>query len=108
MPKYIFIYHGGADMTPPATDAERAEAMTKWKAWGEEMGSSLVDFGNPAGKSKTVFADRVEDNGGANPIFGYTLVNASDMDAAIAMAKGCPMLAHGGNVEVAQAMEIDM
>ena len=63
-------------------------------------------MGNPAGPSKTVSADGVADDGGSNPISGYSLVNAPDMDAAVEMAKGCPALNSGGTVEVAQAMDM--
>ena len=45
--------------------------------------------------------------GGANPVSGYTLINAADMDAAIEIAKGCPILEGGqGTVEIAEAMEM--
>ncbi|WP_299349321.1 hypothetical protein [uncultured Shimia sp.] len=104
MPKFMFIYHGGGR---PETQEEGERVMAAWGAWMEGMGDALVDGGNPAGMSKTVTASGVEDDGGANPVSGYTLVNASDMDAACAMAKGCPILEGGaGTVEVAEAMEM--
>ena len=103
MPKFVFIYHGGSK---PETETEVAEVMGKWMAWLEGMGGDVVDGGNPVGMSKTVFADRVEDNGGANPTSGYSLINAKDMDDAIAKAKKCPILSGGGSVEVAEAFEM--
>jgi hypothetical protein len=40
-------------------------------------------------------------------VSGYSLVNAADMDAACAIAKGCPILEGGsGTVEVAEAMDM--
>ena len=33
-------------------------------------------------------------------IAGYFLIEAADLDAAVAVARQCPMLAHGGSVEV--------
>ncbi|MEM9793971.1 MAG: hypothetical protein AAF848_13595, partial [Pseudomonadota bacterium] len=61
----------------------------------------------PVGKSKTVSVDGVADNGGSNPLSGFTLVRASDIDAACEMAKGCPMVTDGsGSVEVAQVHEM--
>lgn len=104
MPKYVFAYHGGK---MPETPEEGQKVMAAWTAWYEKMGAAVVDGGNPVGPSKTVTAKGVQANGGANPISGYTLVNAANMDAAIEMAKGCPMVADGsGNVEVAEAMEM--
>ena len=104
MPKFMFIYHGGGR---PETEEEGERVMAAWGAWMEGIGENLIDGGNPAGMSKTVTASGVEDNGGANPVSGYTLVNAADMDAACEMAKGCPILeGGGGTIEVAEAMEM--
>ena len=104
MPKFIFAYHGGK---MPETEEARAAEMAAWGAWMGELGDALVDPGNPAGPSKTVTGNGVEDNGGANPLSGYSLVNAADIDAAVEMAKGCPIL-KSGTIEVAEAIEIKM
>lgn len=104
MPKFMFIYHGGGR---PETPEEGEKVMAAWGAWMAGIGEDLIDVGNPAGLSKTVTASGVEHNGGANPVSGYTLVNAADMDAACAIAKGCPILEGGnGTVEIAEAMEM--
>lgn len=105
MPKFIFAYHGGGKM--PEDENEYAKVMAAWGAWFEELGDAVVDAGNPVGPSKTVTGNGVEDNGGANPISGYSLVNADSIDAALEMAKGCPIL-KSGSIEVAEAIEIDM
>ncbi|MEZ5810947.1 MAG: YciI family protein [Rhizobiaceae bacterium] len=102
MAKFVFAYHGGK---MPETPEEGAKAMAAWENWFKQMGSAVIDGGNPVGKSKTVTANGVEDNGGANPLSGYSLVEADSIDAAIEMAKGCPIL-DGGTVEVAEAMEM--
>lgn len=104
MPKFIFVYHGGG---APSDPAEQERVMAAWGAWYEAMGQAVLDGGAPAGVSKTVSQDGVADNGGANPVSGYTVVNAADHDAACDMAKGCPMVADGsGSVEVAALMEM--
>lgn len=104
MPKFMYIYHGGGR---PETPEEGERVMAAWMKWMEGMGDAVVDGGNPAGMSRTVTAGGVEDNGGANPVSGYTLVNAADMDAACEMARGCPILEGGaGTIEVAEAMEM--
>ena len=103
MPKYVFAYHGGS---MPDTPEEGAKVMAKWQNWLASMGDDVVDGGNPVGPSRTVFPDKVTDNGGANPLSGYSLIMAKDMDDALAKAKGCPTLESGGTVEVAEAMEL--
>jgi len=49
----------------------------------------------------------VADDGGANPISGYTVISADSIEAATELAKGCPMVVNGnGSVEVAEAVEM--
>ena len=103
MAKFIFVYHGGSGM--PSTPEEGAAVMAKWQAWLGGLGAAVVDGGNPAGPSMTVGSSGVTEGGGANPMSGYSLVEADNMEAAIEMAKGCPA-AIDGTVEVAEAMEI--
>ena len=76
-------------------------------AWFGGMGDAVVDGGNPLGMSKTLTSGGVTDDGGANPVSGYSIVNAADMDAAVEMAKGCPMVADGsGSVEIAERLDM--
>lgn len=103
MPKFVFVYHGGKK---PSSPEEGAKVMAKWKGWFEKLGPAVVDGGNPVGPSKTVFAKSVADNGGANPVSGYSLINASNINDAVKKAKGCPILESGGSIEVAEAIEM--
>lgn len=104
MAKYLFVYHGGSH---PETEAEVAEVLDAWGNWMGSMGAAVVDGGNPVGKSTTVHPDgSVTDDGGANPASGYGLFEAADLKDAIAKAKGCPILAAGGSVELAEAFDM--
>ncbi|OAO04428.1 hypothetical protein A8B75_07355 [Sphingomonadales bacterium EhC05] len=103
MAKFIFAYHGGS---APESPEEGVRVIEQWTTWLGGMGENAIDFGNPAGPSKTVSADGIADNGGTNPISGYSLINAPDIAAAVELAKGCPALASGGTVEVAEAMDM--
>jgi len=105
MPNFMFAYHGGK---APTSQAEIDKTMAAWGAWMEANKDALVDPGNPVGQSKTVSTSGVADNGGANPLAGYTIVSASDIDAACAIAKSNPMIADGGSVEVAEIHVIEM
>ena len=106
MPKYVLAYHGGS---MPETDAEKAEVMQAWGAWMGGLGDALVDPGNPVGQSSTVNADgSVSQDGGANPLSGYSLLTADSQEAAIKAASGCPILSRGGTVEVAETFDIPM
>ena len=104
MPKFIFAYHGGKK---PESPEEGASYMAAWKAWFEDLGAAIVEPGNPVGMSKTVTSNGVEDNGGSNPLSGYTVVQADNIEAACALAADSPHLG-GGTIEVAELMNIDM
>jgi hypothetical protein len=100
MAKYLLVYHGGS-----MAEGEEAQAkvMAAWGAWFQNLGPALADGGNPTSQAKTVASNgSVSDGGGANPATGYSLIEADNIDAAVALAKGCPVLESGGNIEVAE------
>ena len=104
MAQFIFAYHGGKT---PETPQEGEKVMAAWTAWFEKLGAAMVQPGAPLGMSKTVNGSGVTDGGGANPVSGYSVVSAADIDAAVKMAKGCPMVAdNSGSVEVAELLEM--
>ncbi|TMV04952.1 hypothetical protein FGK63_17910 [Ruegeria sediminis] len=104
MPDFVFAYHGGK---APESPEEGKQVMAAWQAWFQNLGDAVVIPGAPVGMSKTVSASGVADDGGANPISGYSVVKAADIAAATEMAKGCPMVVSGnGSVEVAEVMEM--
>ena len=105
MPKYVLGYHGGSGMAE--SEEDMAKVMEAWGAWFSQLGESLVDGGNPIAQATTISSDgSTATGGGANPLTGYSLVQASDMEAAIKMASNCPILDSGGSVEVGEAIEM--
>src|ERR1700722_12680103 len=104
MAKYLFVYHGGG--RPDSKEAQ-AQAMAAWGQWFGSLGKAVINGGNPVGKSWTVKSNgSVTKDGGPNPASGYSLIEAKDQDEAVTKAKGCPLLAAGGSVEVAEAMDM--
>ena len=104
MAKYLFVYHGGSH---PTTPAEVKKVMDAWGAWFGSMGAAVVDGGNPVGMSSTVKSDgSIVQDGGPNPVSGYSLIEAPNLADAHKKAKGCPILAAGGSIEVAEAMDM--
>ena len=103
MSNYIFAYHG---VKMPESPEEGAKQMAKWKAWVGGLGDAVVNPGTYLGMSKTVSSGGVSDDGGSNPLLGFTIVKADSMDAALEMAKACPHLGLGGTLEVAEVMEM--
>jgi hypothetical protein len=97
MAKFVFIYTGGGPMSDDA--AVREAAMAAWMGWFGGLGAAVTDMGNPFGGSTTVGAA-----GTGSGATGYSIVEATDLTAAAEMAKGCPIIAHGGAVEVHEAL----
>jgi hypothetical protein len=102
MAKFMFTYHGGKR---PESKEESERVMARWGGWMGGMGAALTDGGGPAGPSTTVTAKGVENNGGANPVSGYSLVEAPSLEEAVNMAKGCPIL-EDGSVEVTEILSM--
>jgi hypothetical protein len=95
MPTFVFAYRasGNYNSTP--------ESAAAWKAWFDGMGDDLVDLGKPA-----VGPAAVGNCGPGTALGGYSVVSAPDLEAALAVAKGCPQLSRDGGVEVAQLVDV--
>lgn len=105
MTTYVLTYHGGSGMTEDPEEHEKQ--MAAWGAWFGQIGSGLVDGGNPFAASRTVHADgSTSDGGPAAELGGYSVITANDFDGALAVAKGCPVLAGGGSVQVSEVIEM--
>ncbi len=102
MPQFIFAYHSGKI---PEDPEEGAKLMARWQAWMAGPGDGMVNPGHPVGKSSTVSSSGVTNDGGSNPLSGFSLVEADNIEAAIEIAKGCPHIEHG-SIEIAETMEM--
>lgn len=104
MTRYLLGYHGGA---MPDSPAEGERVMAAWNNWIGGLGAKLVDAGNPIGPARIIGSDgRVSDGGGANPLTGYSVIEASSLDEAVKLASTCPQLAAGGSVQVAETVDV--
>ena len=111
MKEFALIFRANEGMASAATEitpAQMQERMTHWNNW---MGSiaardRLSSSGNRLGirESKTVAPGNVVTDGPFTEvkefINGFIIVKAQNVDEAVEMAKGCPILAGGGKVEV--------
>ena len=104
MAKFVLTYHGGTGM--PEAEAEQQEVMAAWGAWFGGLGESVIDGGNPFAASTTISADGSTADGGSKGLTGYSVIDADGMADATDKAKGCPVLASGGTVEVYEALDM--
>ena len=103
MSKYVYLYTGGGMAETPEA---QEQVMQAWTAWFGELGAAIVEPGNPFGGSASVAADGSVGSGSSTGIGGYTVITADSLDAATALAKGCPQLTAGGTVEIFEALEM--
>ena len=73
MPDYILAYHGGRKPESPEAGAQQ---MAKWKACLGGLGVVVVNPGTPLGPSRIVSAGGISDDGGPNPLTGFSIVRA--------------------------------
>lgn len=97
MPTFVFAYRAPKDYTPGS-----AETMAAWTAWFENMGAQLQDYGNPVFARQTV-----GDTGDETVLGGYSIISADDLESAVTLAKGCPMVGAGGGVEVGELTPLE-
>jgi len=96
---FVLLYTGGGE---PEGEAAQAAAMQAWIAWFTNLGSAVVDAGNPFSPvAKHIASDgAVSDSGAGMSATGYSVISADSLDAAVKMAKGCPQLQSGGQISV--------
>ena len=111
MNEFVFLYRGGQRPTSPQ---EGQQVMQKWMAWFKDLAAKghVVDRGQPlerSGKLVQAGTKTVTDGPFAEAkdvVGGYTLIKASDISEAAELAKGCPVLERGGQVEVRPVMNL--
>jgi hypothetical protein len=97
MTTFVFTYRA-----PDNYVRGTAGGVAAWTAWFDSMGAAVVDMGKPVAESATVG----DCGDGTRPLDGYSLVAADDLDAALALAKGCPFVGLGGGVEVGELLDL--
>lgn len=104
MANYLFAYHGGRQ---PEGQEEFEAVMKAWASWLTDLGTSVVDGGNPIGPNFTVESDgTISTDGGSNPVVGYGIFKAESSDEAAEIARKCPILATGGSVEFGEIFDV--
>jgi hypothetical protein len=88
MATYVLLYHGGGR---PESEGEQARVMAAWGEWMGKLGSGLVDGGNPTSQSRTVDGKGNVSQTGGDLVTGYSIIKADSLDAAVELAKACPI-----------------
>jgi hypothetical protein len=107
MKDYLLVYRADYSFMPNRTPEEMAAMTKRWMDWIGSIAAQnkLTNRGNRLEASgKVVRNDSTITNGPyaeiKESIGGYSIVKADSYEEAIELAKGCPILMVGGNVEV--------
>ncbi len=105
MANFVLLYSGGS---MPASAAEQAAILQAWEAWFGGLGSALVDGGNPFTPRATSIASdgTVKDGPVGTMATGYSIIKADSLNAAVELAKGCPVLQGGGQITVYETFQV--
>jgi hypothetical protein len=108
MKQFLLVYRSPA--TSAATQLSPDEAAKLMKPWVDGMGSlaaqnKLVDRGQRLADDGNVIKPKnVITNGPyvelKEAVGGFSIIQAADLKEASELAKGCPIMATGGSVEV--------
>jgi hypothetical protein len=88
MKNYVFVYYDGNEQgSEPMEDTTKA-----WMDWFGGLGDKVVDAGNPFNNNGMA----VEKSGVSKienyPATGYSIIKAHNMEDAVKLTKGCPLL----------------
>jgi len=105
MAKFLLLYSGGG---MPETEAEYAAVIKAWTEWYTQLGSAVVDPGNPfTPKAKSIATNGAVRDGAVGVMAtGYTILQAGSLDEAVKMAQSCPVLAGGAEISVFESFDV--
>ncbi|MES1224219.1 MAG: YciI family protein [Bacteroidota bacterium] len=114
MKEYLMIFRNEKSDGAAAPSAEQMQAVMKqWQDWIQGIASKGKYGGTNRllSEGKTIKPGNIISDGPyaevKEMIGGYLIVKAGSLDEAMEMAKSCPNLLYGGNVEVRAVMSID-
>jgi hypothetical protein len=115
MPKFVFIFRGGAPDTPGLSAAEMQAHIRKWYVWydalaakGHEPHGQPLEHGGRTirGRERAVTDGPYAET--KDLVTGSMSIVAASLDEAVEAARDCPGFELGGSVEVRTVTEYDV
>jgi len=112
MKEFLFVFRKDYTDEPQATPEQMQEMTQRWIDWINEIQHQdrLVARGQRLHNTGKVVKPAMVTNGPyieiKESIGGYSIVRAESYDEAVELAKECPILSVGGNVEVREVNPI--
>jgi hypothetical protein len=113
MSEFTYLFRGRDTSASPE---QMQKTMEKWTAWFKELGAKghLKEPGHPLEHTGKVVKGKqkiVNDGPYAEAkdvVGGYIVIEAKDLDHALEISKGCPILEAGGSVEVRPIQKLNI
>jgi hypothetical protein len=118
MSQFLYLYRMNDDARQAAmgSSEQAQQSMQRWMTWMRDLEARghLKDRGQPLdrtgkvvrGQQKTVTDGPYTE--AKDLVGGFTIVEARDIDEAVQLSHGCPILDGGGSVEVRPVMKMDL
>jgi len=94
MPKYLFIFRDSASPKSPPSPEELQALQTAWYAWMQKYQSAIVGGDGLKPSGRVVKAGGIVTDGpyteAKEVIASFSMIQADNYDAAVAIAKECP------------------
>ncbi len=94
MAKFLFIYRESTASRPQPSPEEMQALAAAWGAWMQKFSSAIVPGGDGLKPTGRVVKDGLMTDGPyvetKEIIVSFTIVQADDYDAALAIARACP------------------
>jgi len=108
MSKFLLVYRTPASSEAQHPSADEMQAMlAQWQQWKTAFPTQIVDMGDGLLPTGRMIKGQLVTDGptieSKELVSGYSIVEAADYDAAVVIAKACPVLyAPGASLEVRQ------
>jgi hypothetical protein len=114
MKEYLMIFRNEKSENAEApSEADMKEVMKQWRQWiqGIARKGNFSGTNRLSSDGKTLKPGNIVTDGpyieAKEMIGGYVIVKTNSLEEAIEIAKECPNLTYGGNVEVRPVVNID-
>ncbi len=116
MEKFMLLTRGGENHAHNANDSQAAmDNMQEWVKWMGDMAQKGILVSaeplQPLGKQISGNKKLVTDGPymeAKEMVGGYLIINATDIDEAVEIAKGCPIFTENGKIEVRPIQKMEM
>jgi hypothetical protein len=112
MAKFMFIFRGGAFVTPGLSPSQMQEHLAKWHRWADTFAKAgRNNVGHPLeNRGRAIRGrDRVLTDGpyaeSKDLVTGSLVLEAASLEEATALARDCPIFEFDGSVEIRPVLE---